>query len=133
MSITIVAFDLDQWAVLWAAQLASKQANGSSPMKRALASTLFTACLFAITDAPADIKDHDLVKDCSAMMGPWPPKTPEDRERLLSQLSSRDHELITSTGISAADICSYSRATPQCASASLVYHPVSAAHTFWAF
>jgi hypothetical protein len=97
MSITIVASDLDQWAVLWAAQLASKQANGSSPMKRALASTLFTACLFAITDAQADIKDHDLVKDCSAMMGPWPPKTPEDRERLLSQLSSRDHELIKAT------------------------------------
>lgn len=52
---------------------------------------------FAITDAPADIKDHDLVKHCSAMMGPWPPKTPEDRERLLSQLSSRDHELIKAT------------------------------------
>ena len=97
MSITIVASDLDQWAVLWAAQIASKQANGSSPMKRALASILFTACLFAITDAQADIKDHDLVKDCSAMMGPWPPETPEDRERLLSQLSSRDHELIKAT------------------------------------
>lgn len=97
MSITIVASDLDQWAVLWAAQIASKQANGSSPMKRALASTLFTACLFAITDAQADIKDHDLVKDCSAMMGPWPPETPDDRERLLSQLSSRDHELLKAT------------------------------------